>query len=129
MTIKTPSFTVGVEEEYLLVDPKTLELVTEPPDGLLRDCERAVPAEIGTVSPEFLRPQIEVDTAVCADIAEVREKLAALRRIVAGVAEGYGCRIIAASTHPTARGTNSSIPIRRATTRSPTICRPWPIGC
>jgi len=102
MTIKTPPFTVGVEEEYLLVDPKTRELVVEPPDGLLRDCQRAVPPGIGAISPEFLRPQIEVDTAVCADIGEVREKLATLRRIVADVADSYGCRIIAASTHPTA---------------------------
>lgn len=102
MTVKTPPFTIGVEEEYLLVDPKTRELVVEPPDGLLRDCERAVPPEIGSVSPEFLRPQIEVDTTVCATIGEVREKLATLRRIVADVAGGYGYRIIAASTHPTA---------------------------
>ena len=46
MTIETPPFTVGVEEEYLLVDPKTRDLVVEPPDELLRDCERAVPPEI-----------------------------------------------------------------------------------
>ncbi|MCZ6846785.1 MAG: glutamate-cysteine ligase family protein, partial [Alphaproteobacteria bacterium] len=103
MTIKAPAFTVGVEEEYLLVDPKTRELVAEPPDGLLRDCQQAVPADVGAVAPEFLRPQIEVDTSVCADIGEIREKLAALRRIVAETAAGYGYRIIAASTHPTAR--------------------------
>ncbi len=102
MPVETPPFTVGVEEEYLLVDPKTRDLVVEPPDGLLRDCERAVPPEIGSVAPEFLRPQIEVDTTVCATIGEVREKLATLRRIVAETAAGYGYRIIAASTHPTA---------------------------
>ena len=102
MTIKTPPFTIGVEEEYFLVDPKTRELVVEPPDDLLRDCERAVPVEIGAVSPEFLRPQIEVDTSVCANIGEAREKLGALRRIVADTVAGYGFRIIAASTHPTA---------------------------
>jgi carboxylate-amine ligase len=102
MPIKTPPFTMGVEEEYLLVDPKTRELVVEPPEGLLRDCQKAVPAEIGAVAPEFLRPQIEVDTCVCGDISEVAEKLAALRRIVAETAANYGYRIIAASTHPTA---------------------------
>jgi carboxylate-amine ligase len=102
MQVKTPPFSVGVEEEYLLVDPKTRDLVVEPPDELLRDCERAVPPEIGAVAPEFLRPQIEVDTSVCANISEVRPKLAALRRIVTDVAAGYGYRIIAASTHPTA---------------------------
>jgi len=102
MPIKSPPFTLGIEEEYLLVDPQTRDLVTEPPDGLLRDCERAVPAEIGAVSPEFLRPQIEVDTSICADIGEARAKLSALRRIVAEVADSYGYRIIAASTHPTA---------------------------
>lgn len=102
MPVKTPPFTMGVEEEYLLVDPKTRELVVEPPESLLRDCEQAVPAEIGAVAPEFLRPQIEVDTNICADIGEAREKLTVLRRIVADTAAGYGYRIIAASTHPIA---------------------------
>ncbi len=102
MQVKIPPFTVGVEEEYLLVDPKTRDLVVEPPDEFLRDCERLIPAEIGTVAPEFLRPQVEVDTSVCANIGEVRPKLAALRRIVADAAAAYGYRIIAASTHPTA---------------------------
>jgi len=99
---KEPEFTLGVEEEYLLVDPKTRDLVAEPPDQLLRDCEQAVSADIGSVAPEFLRPQIEVDTAICADISEVRDKLITLRRTVADVADKYGYRIIAASTHPTA---------------------------
>ena len=102
MAIATPAYTVGIEEEYLIVDPKTRDLVVEPPDGLLQDCERAVPAEIGAVSPEFLRPQIEVGTSICADVAEARMKLARLRRIVSETAAGYGYRIIAASTHPTA---------------------------
>ena len=102
MPVETPPFTIGIEEEYLLVDPKTRELVVEPPDGLLSDCQRAVPAEIGAVAPEFLRPQIEVNTSVCADVGEVREKLGTLRRTVAVVADSYGYRIIAASTHPIA---------------------------
>lgn len=102
MPVETPPFTIGIEEEYLLVDPKTRELVVEPPDGLLSDCQRAVPAEIGAVAPEFLRPQIEVNTSVCADVGEVREKLGTLRRTVADVADSYGYRIIAASTHPIA---------------------------
>ena len=102
MQPRTPPFTMGVEEEYLLVDPQTRELVIEPPDALLSDCEKAVSAEIGSVAPEFLRPQIEVDTCVCDNIGEVRKNLAALRRIVADTAANYGYRIIAASTHPTA---------------------------
>ena len=102
MPVETPPFTIGIEEEYLLVDPKTRDLVVEPPDGLLSDCQRAVPAEIGAVAPEFLRPQIEVNTSVCADVGEVREKLGTLRRTVADVADSYGYRIIAASTHPIA---------------------------
>lgn len=93
-----PSFTLGIEEEYLLVDRETLDLASAP-EGLLEDCV----AELGDkVNPEFLRCQIEVGTGICATIAEAREDLSRLRRTVARIAGEHGCAPLAVSTHPTA---------------------------
>jgi carboxylate-amine ligase len=95
-----PSFSLGIEEEYLLVDRETRELVRDPPAELLERCER----ELGPrVSPEFLRSQIEVQTGVCEDAAAARVELVELRRSVAAVASDFGMAPIAASTHPSAR--------------------------
>lgn len=96
------TYTLGIEEEYLLVDPETRELAMDPPADLLRDCEALVPAEIGTVSPEFLKSQIEVGTSVCSNMTEARERLTALRHAVITTAAAHGYCVIAASTHPIA---------------------------
>jgi carboxylate-amine ligase len=71
-----------------------------PPDSLMRACEASLEPDAGAVSPEFLRAQIEVGTAVCHSIDEARAKLASLRRGVIGAAESHGLALIAASTHP-----------------------------
>jgi carboxylate-amine ligase len=92
-----PPLTIGIEEEYLLVDRVTRETAVDPPLEMLKACEQRVP---GLVRPEFLTSQIEVGTPACATIREARAELAALRRTVAEVAGGYGLAIIAASTHP-----------------------------
>jgi carboxylate-amine ligase len=92
--------TLGIEEEYLLVDPASRDLAVDPPAELMRACEAALDADAGAVSPEFLRAQIEVGTTVCHSIGEAREKLASLRRTVIGAAEEHGLALIAASTHP-----------------------------
>ena len=92
-----PAFTVGVEEEYHLVDRRTRELVAEPPAGMLAECERLLE---GQVNPEFLRSQIEVGTRICRSMAEVREDLARLRRAVCAVTGRHGLAPVAASTHP-----------------------------
>ena len=92
--------TVGIEEEYMLVDPDTRDLVDDPPPGLLRDCKTIVGKQIGAVVPEFLRAQVEVGTSVCESISSARDKLKRLRLCVAEAAERHGFRPIAASTHP-----------------------------
>ena len=103
--IRKEDFTIGIEEEYLLVDPESRDLVSDPPKGLLEECRNAIPPDIGNVAPEFLRAQLEVDTPVCRSIAECREKMSALRGFASRVAEDNGLRIIAASTHPFAEWT------------------------
>ena len=100
MPSSTEKFTVGIEEEYLLIDPETRDLISEPSDAVLQDCEAAIDASVGGVRPEFLRAQVEVGTEVCTSIAEARHHLTTLRRTVAEVAENHGMKIIAASTHP-----------------------------
>ena len=99
MSLKEPSFTVGVEEEYLLVDRATRDLVTDMPESMIEDCEAEMEVE-GQVSPEFLRAQIEVGTKVCRSVTEVRVELSRLRHCVQTVAARHGCAPIAASTHP-----------------------------
>lgn len=92
----TPSFTIGIEEEYLLVDNETLDLAEAPP-GLMEDCA----AELhGQVSPEFLQCQIEIGIKVCQNVAEARADLKRLRECIARVADKYGLSPIAASCHP-----------------------------
>ena len=98
--IRKDELTIGVEEEYLLIDPESRDLVADPPAGLMDECQTRISADIGNVAPEFLRAQLEVDTPVCTSIAECREKVAALRGCASEAAQNNGLRIIAASTHP-----------------------------
>jgi carboxylate-amine ligase len=94
---REPEFTIGVEEEYLLVDKETRSLVIDPPAQLMEECEARAG---GQVTAELLRSQIEIGTCVCNNIQEVREDLARLRRIIVDVAESHNLAPIAASTHP-----------------------------
>ena len=96
-----PSFTIGIEEEYLLVDMETRDLVSDPPPDLMAKCEAALPE--GQVSPEFLQSQIEVGTPVCKSVPDARRELRHLRKTIAEVAGEYGLAPMAASTHPFAR--------------------------
>lgn len=94
--MEQPLFTLGIEEEYLLVDQDSLALAQAPP-GLMEDCR----AELeGQVSPEFLQCQIEIGTQVCANIAQAREDLTRLRAAVAKHAGTYNLAPIAAACHP-----------------------------
>ncbi|MDP5305534.1 carboxylate-amine ligase [Paracoccus spongiarum] len=91
-----PDFTLGIEEEYLLVDPQTGTLA-EAPDAMMAVCRAELEDH---VSPEFLRCQIEVGTPVSADIAEARGHLLHLRRTIARIAADHGLAPISASCHP-----------------------------
>ncbi|HBG97674.1 MAG: carboxylate-amine ligase [Rhodobacteraceae bacterium] len=95
---EAPSFTIGIEEEYLLVHQDTYELATAP-EGLIEACDEGLD---GQVSPEFLQCQVEVGTKVCQTVTEAREDLGRLRARVAGHAADFGLRPIAVSCHPTA---------------------------
>ncbi|MGI9420300.1 MAG: carboxylate-amine ligase [Geminicoccaceae bacterium] len=105
MSIVPPSLTLGVEEEYLLVDPDSRDLVTSQPDGFMKACKDRLGDRVGH---ELLQSQIEVGTPVCQDISEVRHELTKLRRGVAEIADDFGMAMVAASTHPFARCKNQT---------------------
>ena len=97
MSAKEPSFTIGIEEEYLLVDKLTRDLADAPPEQLWTECE----ARLGDlIKPEFLKSQIEIATGICSSINDAREDLRRLRKTVAEIAGKHGLAPIAASTHP-----------------------------
>ena len=90
--------TLGVEEEFFLVDPETRDLLAEPDEGIFEACEQAGGPH--KVVHEFLRSQIETNTRVCNSVADVRQALRETRRLVVEAAESHGARIMGASTHP-----------------------------
>jgi glutamate---cysteine ligase / carboxylate-amine ligase len=98
-----PSFTLGIEEEYLLVDRNSRALVSKMPGPMLKQCQQHADGQL--VSPEFLRSQIEVGTRVCSDMSEVRKALTQLRRTVIEVGAEHGVAPLAVSTHPFAEWT------------------------
>ena len=97
MAVSEPSFTIGIEEEYLLVDRRSRDLAVDPPAELMRVFQDRL---AGRVTPEFLRSQVEIGTRVCRTLGEARAELVELRRTIAEVAAGYALAPIAASTHP-----------------------------
>ena len=91
-----PDFTIGIEEEYLLVDRASMDLA-EAPSSMMDACRDTLGDQ---VSPEFLQCQVEVGTAVCADIKTARDDLRRLRSAVADAAAAHGLAPIAVSCHP-----------------------------
>ncbi len=89
-------FSIGVEEEYQIVDPETREL--RPGAGNL--VPRARESVGDDVSNELFLSQVEIGTPVCRTLADVRTELTRLRGAVIEAARREGCRIAAAGTHP-----------------------------
>ncbi len=97
MSQDEPPFTIGIEEEYLLVDRETRDLAVNVPEALMVECQRRLESQ---VSPEFLQSQIEVGTQVCGTVKQAAQELGRMRKCVAEVASEHGLAPIAASTHP-----------------------------
>lgn len=95
--IERPEFTIGIEEEYLVVDRETRDLFKRPPREMWDALSEVLGAQ---VTQEFLQAQIEVGTKVSAKVSEARDDLATLRRDLSKVVSEYGAAIIASSTHP-----------------------------
>lgn len=93
------AFSLGVEEEYFLVDAATGEVVFEAPESLF---EEARAETEGRIEHEFLRAQAEAVTRPCTTLEQVRTELRFARKTLAEVAARHGIAIAAAGTHPTA---------------------------
>lgn len=94
--MKPPSLTLGVEEEYQIVDPRTGELrsfITE-----ILDAEGHI--TVANVKPELHQSVVEVGSSVCATPAEIRREIVGMRRAVRELAAEDGLEILAAGTHP-----------------------------
>ena len=90
--------TLGVEEEFFLIDPVSRDLLADPDARIFERCERNSGPH--RFVREFLRSQIETNTCVCGSVSELRDALLATRRTVIEAAERYGAAAIAASSHP-----------------------------
>ena len=93
--MEPPSLTLGVEEEYQIIDPKTRELTSYITQILEADHRF-----LEQVKPELHQSIVEVGTKVCRTPAEVREELVSLRGAVMELAARNGLKIAAAGTHP-----------------------------
>jgi carboxylate-amine ligase len=87
--------TLGVEEEYHLVDVETMALADAP--GVVASAQQLLGAD---AQSEISTSQLEVATPVCSSLAEVRAQLARLRRGADTAAREHGCRVLACGTHP-----------------------------
>lgn len=90
------SFTIGVEEEYQIVDPTSRELRSHI--SVMLDEGKLVLGE--RVKPEMHQSVVEVGTGICKGVSQARKEVAQLRQIVSNLARKNGLRIAAAGTHP-----------------------------
>ena len=99
MVQQAAMFTIGVEEEYQVIDPQTRELSA--------DVKRIFPRAqelVGTaVQYELMQSQIEIATPICHTLADVQRELVRLRNGIILAAEHTGARIAASGTHPFSR--------------------------
>ena len=98
-------FTLGIEEEFQIVDPTTRELKSHVSEIL--DEGKLLLGE--KVKPEMIQSMIEVGTGVCANITEARDDLSKLRCIISSLARKKGMEIVAASTHPFSKWSEQEI--------------------
>jgi carboxylate-amine ligase len=90
-------YTMGVEEEYMLLDATSLDLVQHI-DTVLAAVEGSDLAD--QLHPELMQSVLEISTPVCRDIGEVSDQLHRLRGAVTNVAKENGLRVGSAGTHP-----------------------------
>ncbi|SFW75423.1 carboxylate-amine ligase [Chitinophaga sancti] len=90
------NFTLGIEEEYMVMDPRTLELCSHE-QKIVEQAHKIIPEK---VKAEFHQAVVEVGTHICSNIDEARADVAYLRKTVAQIAGDMGYNIGASGTHP-----------------------------
>jgi carboxylate-amine ligase len=94
---KSEPYTLGVEEEYMLLDPETFDLVQHVDTVLAAMTGHELEAR---VRPELMQSVLEVATPVCRTPADAANALRELRAYVTGIAQEKGLRVGSAGTHP-----------------------------
>ena len=94
--MEKPAFTLGVEEEFQIIDPETRELRSHVQEIL--DEGKLVLKE--RVKPEMHQSVIEIGTGICKNIAEVRQDVGEMRTEIIRLARKNGMRVASAGTHP-----------------------------
>ncbi|HZT14423.1 MAG TPA: carboxylate-amine ligase [Gaiellaceae bacterium] len=94
---RSAPYTLGVEEEYMLLDPETWDLVQHIDSVLAAVAEGE---HSNRLHAELMQSVLEVTTPVCHTAADVQDALAQLRGYVAEIARAQGCRFGSAGTHP-----------------------------
>jgi len=89
-------FTLGIEEEYQVIDPESRELISHDQQIVL-EAEKHLSEQ---VKAEMHQAVVEVGTNICRDITEARAEIIHLRRSISDIANGLGFKIGAAGTHP-----------------------------
>ncbi|GJG86821.1 putative glutamate--cysteine ligase 2 [Gemmatimonadetes bacterium T265] len=107
--MKPPSLTLGVEEEYQIVDPKTRAL-----KSYINQILEQAPGDDAPVKPELHQSIVEVGTPPCETPAQVRDELRRLRGTVQGILQPDGLTIASAGSHPFSRWWDQEItPLER----------------
>jgi len=96
MTVQRPAFTLGVEEEFQIIDPETRELRSHVQE-ILDEGKRLLKER---VKPEMHQSVMEIGTGICKDVSEVRRDVTELRSEIIGLAARQGMRVASAGTHP-----------------------------
>ena len=122
--MKAPSLTVGIEEEYQIIDPVTRDL-TPGFEALIRSDDPLMLE----VKPELHQCQVEIGTKPCNTIAELRVELTKHRKAVIGAAAQHGLAIASAGTHPFSNWMNQEMTPKERYSASRRSCRTSRIAC
>jgi carboxylate-amine ligase len=95
--MKRPPFTIGIEEEYQTIDPRTYDLRSHIHTELMSQGQRQMKER---VKAEMHQSVVEVGTGVCANIKEAAADLMDLRRQMIALTEEHDLRLVAGATHP-----------------------------
>lgn len=96
MTLNYKSFTLGVEEEYMVLDPVTHELKSHE-QKIVHEGQKVIKDK---VKAEMHQAVVEVGTDICADVDEAYNDVSTLRKTISGIAQDLGFAMGAAGTHP-----------------------------
>jgi glutamate---cysteine ligase / carboxylate-amine ligase len=96
MSVERPAFTLGVEEEFQIIDPETRELRSHVQEML----DEGVRVLKERVKPEMHQSVMEIGTGICRNASEVRRDVSELRTEIIRLAEKSGMKVAAAGTHP-----------------------------